>query len=323
MIWRNPRSLPPAEIPLARPSASITGYPPVPEVRRKSPTRAAKPKRAAPPGYFPGASHEPGGWPSFFFAARFCARVWAAFRAVWLRVCPKSAIAIAIRFAMVVTDSALGSGRTMLNRIMLATAAKLNGDAGGTYRAIISQWLHRLGVKQGRDRWVNLAETTLLRLITEVNSGNLTMQRAAERAFGLLPFIEDITNEKLGTNNREVFAVELWGRVKGEEKRQGLICDGKEQLEDCIRQAVEKQWPHFRIINLSRIVLETQCGWIVATMGSEPAKALFSTSDLGPDDRRAALKLIVEMERRLAGGRRLELPANDDWRPWDPSAEAA
>jgi hypothetical protein len=213
----------------------------------------------------------------------------------------------------------------MHNRIMLAQAAKLNGDAPGTYRSMVSQHLQHVGVRQGRDRWVNFPETTLLRIMTELNTGNLNLIRSAERAVQLLPYLGDIAADRLGAGGREVFACHLWGQVDGEERVAGYICDGSDLLLRCIQSAVEKRWPNMRVLNLTRLVLETQVGWALATQG-EYGKALVMTTlndNATPDERQAASAFVAEMERRLTGERRGETVANDYWKRWEEPPPAA
>jgi hypothetical protein len=214
----------------------------------------------------------------------------------------------------------------MAKRIPIATAALLNGDSAGTYRSLISTHLRDIGQKTGRERMVGFAELMLLRVVTEIGSGNLNLKQAATRALALAPYIRDVALGKIGKDNKDVFAVEFWGRVGRTEKRTGFICDGPKDLAECIAGMAEKSWPNMRAINLNRMMGETQIGWLIATEGAEAAKA---KTGIGEDGSDLALKvdefiagMIDEMAGRLMGRRRAETPANDDWKWWKPPAEA-
>src|SRR4051794_28315145 len=121
----------------------------------------------------------------------------------------------------------------MPNLVTVGTAARLNGDSGGTYRALINQYLRSLGERYGRERMVDLSETTLLRLVTEANSGNLNLKEASERAVGLLPYIKDYLDGKLGSGN--LYALFFWGFIGGKQKHKGFVCRDDEHLVECIK----------------------------------------------------------------------------------------
>jgi hypothetical protein len=197
----------------------------------------------------------------------------------------------------------------MSGTIPIVTAAMLNGDSAGTYRSIISTHLRSVGQRPGRERMVGFAEVMLLRVVTEIGSGNLNLKQAAARALALAPYIRDVALGKIGGNEREVFAVEFWGRVGREEKRAGF------------------SWPNLRALNLNRMMRETRIGWLIATEGADKAKALAGVgqdnSDLGRMADEFIVGMIDEMDRRLKGRRRSETPANDDWKWWKPPAGAA
>jgi hypothetical protein len=215
----------------------------------------------------------------------------------------------------------------MSGTIPIVTAAMLNGDSAGTYRSIISTHLRSVGQRPGRERMVGFAEVMLLRVVTEIGSGNLNLKQAAARALALAPYIRDVALGKIGGNEREVFAVEFWGRVGREEKRAGFICDGPDDLADCIQKMAVQGWPNLRALNLNRMMRETRIGWLIATEGADKAKALAGVgqdnSDLGRMADEFIVGMIDEMDRRLKGRRRSETPANDDWKWWKPPAGAA
>jgi hypothetical protein len=216
----------------------------------------------------------------------------------------------------------------MVDEIPIGAAAMLNGDSAGTYRALISREMRSIGKRPGRERMVRFVDVMLLRVVTEITGGNLNLKQAAARALALAPYIRDVATGKLGSDDREVFAVEFCGRVGPEEKRTGFICDGPENLADCVRKMAVRGWPNMRMLNLNRMMRETKVGWIVATEGAEKAKALAGIGRDDSDLARMADELVVglieEMQRRLKGSRRSEPPAaNDDWRRWDQDAESA
>jgi hypothetical protein len=213
----------------------------------------------------------------------------------------------------------------MENTIMIGRAARLNGDSDGTYRSIISTDLRGFGKKHGRDRWVNYAETILLRAMTELTSGNLSLKAASKRALGLYGYIAAVAKGELGDDNIDVFAVDAWGRVGGEMKRAGFVCEGRDRLNECIQALTEKKWPNFRVINLTNLVAETNVGWVLETQGVE-AGARNILSKIAPDDHELqtqTLAVIDEMTRRLKGKRRDDVPANDDWQKWETGRKAA
>jgi hypothetical protein len=208
---------------------------------------------------------------------------------------------------------------------MIGRAARLNGDSDGTYRSIISQYLRQIGKRHGRDRWVNYGETILLRAMTELTSGNLPLKAAAKRALGLFEFIAAVAYGKLGGDDVDVFAVDAWGRVGGEMKRAGFVCEGQARLSECVQALAEKKWPNFRVINLTNLVAETNVGWVLETQGVE-AGAHNILSKIAPDDHELqtqTLAVVDEMTRRLKGKRRDDVPANDDWQKWEPAVSAA
>jgi hypothetical protein len=186
---------------------------------------------------------------------------------------------------------------------------------------VVSQHLPEIGRKMGRDRFVDLAETLLLRVITETASGNVTLKEAAGRALGLFPFLKQIATGKLGREKQYVFAIECWGRQGAEYKRDGYICEGPEVLGKCIEWLARGGWPNVRIINLTNILSETHMGWVIATLGPELAEArLKQEMEEGDENAAFTWELFDEMRRRLdrSGERRGEAPANAHWQKWTP-----
>jgi hypothetical protein len=215
----------------------------------------------------------------------------------------------------------------MKNRITLIDAARLNGDAPGTYRALVSDTLGSIGEKIGRERMLDVAETVLLRTVTETTSGNLNLREAAARALGLFPFVRQVATSELGGNGDRVFAVDCWGTVGGKNKRAGYICEGQPILAACIGKLVEAQWPNVKVMNLTAIVAETFVGWNIAVNGPEMAEAIFRDTLPGKDPKlqAEAWSLFEEMCARLerSGDRRAAPPAANHWEKWTEERMAA
>lgn len=207
--------------------------------------------------------------------------------------------------------------------ITLITAARLNGDADGTYRSVISQHLRKVGRKYGRERMVDLHETLLLRLVTEVTSGNLNLGQAAQYALGLFPYMRAMATGRLGRNEgSNVYAVFAWGLRNGKQQRKGYVCGDDGLLASCILDLARAGWPNLRVINLRRLMNETYCGWVLATQGRDKLDAMLQQQegDDSPEVEEAMRAFIAELEQRLRGARRSDQPAgdDDDWEAWMP-----
>jgi hypothetical protein len=216
----------------------------------------------------------------------------------------------------------------MSERISTTVASRLNGDSPGTYRAALSQYLTKMGAKEGSERKLSFEETVALRALTELSSAKLALKEASKRALDLMPYIRDITAGKLGVdaNGRPqfVFAIEMWGYAEGEYRRAGRIADGMEQLADCVKQAALGAWPNIKILNLTAIVAETNAGWDIALYGSDEAAERLKAriAKKPPEQQQWAWSLFSELEKRLDpfGGRRPTPPSNVEWAEIAPIA---
>jgi hypothetical protein len=216
----------------------------------------------------------------------------------------------------------------MIHRITLIQAARLAGAARGTVQAVLSKadkaaGRRNLGVKAGRERMVDLAETALIRTAAELQSGNLNVHEAFRRAVGLSEFIAQIATKSgpLGQSGLDAYAVDAWGKIGASPRRIGYICQGSEVLAECIKFLVRTGWTSLRTVNLSQIISETLVGWSIARQSVEEAKADFEEQMKGrPTELVEFYRLIFdEMKQRLGGTIPADPPADGDWREFDPS----
>jgi hypothetical protein len=209
--------------------------------------------------------------------------------------------------------------------ISVSQAARLNGDAYGTYSTAIAHHLS-MGKREGKDRLVSFWETVALRTLTELTSAKLNLDQAAQRVRALSRFIRRTAEGRLGGGKQYVFAIEAWGLVESQYKRAGHICEGTEKLSECIAALAKGGWPNMRVINLTNIVAETAIGWSIATQGLEIAAAQFRAELAGTaEDKAVALQLFEQIAARLESReRRPALPMMPlSWKPWGEVAAAA
>jgi hypothetical protein len=216
----------------------------------------------------------------------------------------------------------------MHDLITLLTAARLNGDSDATYRSVVSQHLRGVGKKYGRERMLDLHETMLLRLVTEVSSGNLNLREASQHALGLFPFLRRMATGDLGKGDgQNTYAVFAFGLIAGKARRKGFVCHGNSLLSACVLDLADGGWPNQRIINLNRLLHEVYMGWMLATGQRDKLEQMIGAGDAGehePHVREALGAFVAELERRLKGARRPEAPANQDrWEAWTHPGQAA
>ncbi len=215
----------------------------------------------------------------------------------------------------------------MDERIPLGTSALLCGESPGTIRAIVSEYMRNIGVREGKERRVNLWETAALRTVTEFTSSTITLKQAAQRVSGLLPFLRQIVEGKLGGEKKGyVYAVECWGLIGGVHKREGYIVEGQQALGLCCAEATSLGWPNLRVLNLSHVLAEVGHGWSIAVNGLELARALLEDTIQGraEGEQELARAIFNEMAARLdpLGDRRPKAPEHASWRMGMPVSPA-
>jgi hypothetical protein len=213
----------------------------------------------------------------------------------------------------------------MDDRISLGTSALVCGESPGTFRALISEYLPNLGVREGKERRINVWETAALRTVTEFTSSTITLKQAAQRVSGLLPVLRQIVEGKLGKKGY-VYAVECWGLIGGAHKREGYIVEGQQDLGLCCAEATSLGWPNVRVLNLSHVLAEVAHGWSIAVNGPEMARALLENTLQGKTEgeQELARSIFAEMAARLdpLGDRRPKAPERTNWQMGGPSRPA-
>jgi hypothetical protein len=208
----------------------------------------------------------------------------------------------------------------MDDRIALTVAARLCGDSPGTYRAVLSEYLPKFGVKQGKERRVNVWEVAALRTLTELSSAKMSLKEAAQRMAGLLEYLRKIVDKKTdpkAPDNTTTFAVEMWGFIGGAHKREGYVVEGEADLAKVVAEAASLGWPNVRVTNLTHLLNEVAIGWHIAVDGPEAALAWLQNGFEGKTEaeRAADLNLFSEMASRLdpLGERRSMPPSRTNW----------
>lgn len=218
------------------------------------------------------------------------------------------------------------------NRHAIYIAAKIIGTDPGTIR----QWLHKgllgdkvQGQKMGRERLLDVAEGTVLRLLLEFLPLSSSLKDAWSRAIGLaqglVPYAESY-REKTPPFPLDLFAFEAWGTDGAGERNVSFICADQLDLSDCVSEHAAAGWPHIHVFNVGETVNEVLLGWDLATLGAEEGRHRFQDVYLPslPMERRArALATFADLEQRLAGARPASAAPARTWPAWDAPANVA
>ncbi len=128
--------------------------------------------------------------------------------------------------------------------------------------------LAELGMPSGRDVYFNMGETALLAILAELSRRNRTVEENLPAALGLMPVAVRIAKGEIGTDGRDVYAIEatlLVGRV------QHYVDDPKE-LTAAVDMFVREGCVSLFILNLSNVLRGVILGWMIASFGEEKAR---------------------------------------------------
>lgn len=212
----------------------------------------------------------------------------------------------------------------------LEVVARIIGQRPGNLRQWLSSGLFRGmvdGRREGRERQLHAAEAAILSLFASYlphSGGNI--KDAWARALGVVQATLPLTKSN-PPMPPDVFAFEARGWVgAGSEKSSKNICQGRADLERCLKVHVAKGWPSFHVLDVSALYAEVLTGWKIAVLGAEEARRSFLSEDLPglPEERRAmALAVFEDLEQRLAGLRPNTTADDQQWQAWRSAADAA
>src|SRR5689334_8475106 len=123
----------------------------------------------------------------------------------------------------------------MPTQITLDEAARLNGDATGTYRPALSRHLRTPEryptPKKGQSVKVYKGDMLELRLLTEIGKAKLNIDDAALHVKALRPILHKIITEKIGVDpgSEPIFILQAWG-YPGDSRILGFVCEGRSRL---------------------------------------------------------------------------------------------
>lgn len=191
----------------------------------------------------------------------------------------------------------------MASRISIDTTARIFGLSSQNLR----NWMHRslplgqLGHKVGKEKFLDLGEVTMVRVVAEMMGDKHDLSTIVDDVLSLWPNLVQLAKGELGDG--DVFAVRLWGEDdEGNVRHDNILCVGADEMCAACRSAVEKGWPNLRIHNLQRVVAETMIAWSVATGTGANSRKLFSEAmSAGSADAADALAILDRIEQRIAG----------------------
>jgi hypothetical protein len=178
---------------------------------------------------------------------------------------------------------------------------------------MVRQWLARQlfgdrvqGLRQGRERRLDIGEATLLRLLAEHLPSTASLK---ESWVAVRSLVQSFAPLALQTPPfpLDMFAVETWRGFGSAVMGERVLCVGRQELARYIsEQVVEEQATRTYTIDVSKVLLEVKTGWEIAALGPEQARLEFVGGHLKRLDEsrhKRALAMFDELEKRIAGKR--------------------
>jgi hypothetical protein len=173
---------------------------------------------------------------------------------------------------------------------------------------MVRQWLAKplfgdrvQGLRQGRERHLDVGEAALLRLLAEHLPSTGSLKESWAAIGNLAQAIEPLADQ-FPPFPLDMFAVEAWSGVGLNKKGERYICIGRRELAQCIAERTVAERTRIYSIDVSRVLIEVATGWDIATLGSEQARLNFESCHLKRllESRHGqALAMFDDLERRI------------------------